>query len=95
MYIGKHRGTQEEGEEKRIHIPENYAGTAFAQEPIDACAPEELLPCKREEAKENRTYSKADRDFSIDALLILLAFLLLGSEDGGEIAIILLLLLFF
>ena len=95
MYIGKHRGTQEECEEKTIHIPENYAGTAFSHEPSDVCVPEELLPCECEEAKENKTYSKADRDFSIDALLILLAFLLLGSEDGGEIAIILLLLLFF
>lgn len=95
MYIGKHRGVPQEGEEKRIHIPENYAGTAFVQEPIDACVSEALLPCKCEEAKENRTYFRADRDFSIDALLILLAFLLLGSEEGGEIAIILLLLLFF
>ena len=95
MYIGKHRGCAEEPEEKAIHIPENYAGTAFAPERVEEYVSEELLPCKCDAHEENATYHKADRDFSIDALLILLAFLLLGSEDGGEIAIILLLLLFF
>ena len=95
MYIGKHKGNLEGTEEKTIHIPENYAGTAFSSVPQEECISQELLPCKCEEPKESKTYSKAECTIPADALLILLAILLFGSEDGNELALVLLLLLFF
>ena len=91
-----------------IHIPENYAGNAFSAK-IDAETCDEDAP-KKEDVHENDAYLPAcietekekksfpprlDRLFSGDTLLILLAILLAGSEDGGEISLILLLLLLF
>lgn len=103
MYIGKHRGRESDP----IHIPENYAGSAFCEreETLEeethhsADAKEDmpcLLPaCKQEEDRHGGFLPHFEKLFSSDALLILLAIMLSKDEDGGELAMILLLLLLF
>ena len=110
MYIGKHSGMPAECKEegtRGIHLPQNYAGNAFAcKEEIEICdcppkpseceAKERHLPlCIQAPKERGGLFAMADRLFSSDTLLILLAILLAGSEDGGELAVILLLLLLF
>lgn len=114
MYIGKHRGTSRDPQiEERapVHIPENYGGNAFREQPIEAeeeplgnvCtdeANEETASCYlpspiKEKQKERGILPNLDKLFSSDTLLILLAILLAGSEDGGEVSLLLLLLLLF
>ena len=101
MYIGKHQGApfKENIEEDRIHIPENYAGNAFCvekqEEPIACTCDDGAVTELCHDMHKKAGCFKADSLFSTDALLVLLAILLFGSEESNELSIILLLLLLF
>ena len=111
MYVGRYRGTSgaEAPKEKRsIHIPENYAGNVFTTENVasaveadheqtEACMAETYpIPSAHTHSEEKgRGFLQAERFFSSDTLLVFLAILLFGHEDGNELSIILLLLLLF
>lgn len=107
MYIGRHREASlfREGGEREIRLPENYAGNAFSEDrkreeppvPEPADVPAENTACLCEPALREKAdlLPQLEKLFSSDALLILLAILLAGSEEGGELAILLLSLLLF
>ena len=106
MYIGKHTGDGKDPlvkEQAALHIPENYAGTAFVakkecEQEEDAMPPKEPCiecACSASNRGDCHALSHMDRLFSTDTLLIFLAILLFGSEGGEELSLILLLLLLF
>ena len=88
MYARKYGNLQDKTEEEPIKIPEKYDGSAFEREPA-ACI-EEPCGAEREEAIFPFDISKL---LSSDLLLLLLAFLLMGSGEGDDIAGILIFLL--
>ncbi len=92
MYARKYGHMQEETEQGSIKIPEKYDGNAFSSE---APSKEETV-CREEDGeKENECFSplRLTKFFSSDILLLLIAFLLMGSGEGDDIAGILIFLM--
>lgn len=88
MYARKYENIQSQTEEEPIRIPEKYDGSAFEREPVPC-----IEPPRAEEREEAAFPFDLSKLLSSDLLLLLLAFLLMGSGEGDDIAGILIFLL--
>ncbi len=93
MYVRKYGHPAEEEKEKEIQIPENYAGNAF-ENPEESNSNQDQIPSAEEhEITALPPLHGIAKSFSSDTLLLLLAFLLMGGEEGEELSGILIFLM--
>ncbi len=89
MYARKYGHLPVEDIASEIQIPEKYDGNAF--ETVDI--PQETSPQAETQTQTAPPFQGLTKSFSSDTLLLLLAFLLMGSEEGDELSGILIFLM--
>lgn len=99
MYARKYGHLSDNDAAREIQIPDKYDGNAFeafreaTEEISEEASPKKSQPKEEKAQNEEPPFKGLSKAFSSDTLLLLLAFLLMGSDEGDELSSILIFLM--